>query len=85
LVFNLIIYIKIFFKRFLIFILIAFLFIQFSRPTKNVSATLAVNDISTKYTIPENVNAVLKASCYDAIATTPNTHGIITYNPWLGI
>ena len=56
---------KIFFKRFLIFLLVAFLFIQFFRPSKNVSAAVAVNDISTKYTIPQDVHAVLKESCFD--------------------
>ena len=66
---------KIFFKRFLIFLLIAFLFIQFFRSTKNVSAAVAVNDISTKYTIPENVHAVLKASCFDC-------HSNNTKYPW---
>ena len=56
---------KIFFKRFLVFLLIAFLFMQFFRPKKNLSTTVAINDITTNYAIPADVHAVLKASCYD--------------------
>ena len=66
---------KIFFKRFLIFLLVAFLVIQFFRPAKNVSAAVALNDISTKYVIPADVDAVLKASCYDC-------HSNNTKYPW---
>ena len=66
---------KIFFKRFLIFLLAAFLFIQFFRPQKNISTALAVNDISTKYAIPANVQATLKTSCYDC-------HSNNTKYPW---
>jgi len=56
---------KIFFKRFLVFLLIAFLIIQFFRPKKNLSKAVAINDITTNYAIPADVHAVLKASCYD--------------------
>lgn len=56
---------KIFFKRFLVFLLIAFLFMQFFRPKKNLSTAVAINDITTNYAIPADVHAVLKASCYD--------------------
>ena len=66
---------KVFFKRFLIIVLIAFLAIQFFRPVKNISAAVAVNDISAKYPIPEDVHAILKASCYDC-------HSNNTKYPW---
>ena len=56
---------KIFLKRFLVVLFIAFLVIQFFRPQKNISTAVAVNDISTKYAVPADVDAVLKASCYD--------------------
>ena len=56
---------KIFFKRFLVFLLIAFLFMQFFRPKKNLSTAAAINDFTTNYAIPADVHAVLKASCYD--------------------
>ena len=66
---------KLFFKRFLLVLLVAFLIIQFFRVEKNVSAAVAVNDISTKYTIPEDVHTILKASCYDC-------HSNNTAYPW---
>ena len=66
---------KVFFKRFLIIMLVAFIAIQFFRPDKNVSTAVAVNDISTKYAIPTDVNTVLKASCYDC-------HSNNTAYPW---
>ena len=56
---------KIFFKRVLVFLLIAFLILQFFRAQKKLSAAVAFNDITTKYAIPADVHAVLKTSCYD--------------------
>ena len=55
--------------------LVAFIVIQFFRPDKNISAAVAVNDISTKYAIPTDVHAILKASCYDC-------HSNNTTYPW---
>ena len=66
---------KIFFKRFLIFLLIAFVVIQFFRPQKNVSLVIEVNDIATRYAIPADVQSTLKASCYDC-------HSNNTKYPW---
>jgi len=66
---------KIFFKRFLVFLLIAFLIIQFFRPKKNLSKAVAINDITTNYAIPADVHAVLKASCY-------NCHSNNSTYPW---
>ncbi len=66
---------KTFFKRFLVILLVAFVIIQFFRPEKNVSSVAAVHDISTKYAIPTDVQATLKASCYDC-------HSNNTKYPW---
>ncbi|MFN0081567.1 MAG: heme-binding domain-containing protein [Ferruginibacter sp.] len=66
---------KIFFKRLLIILLIAFIAIQFIRPAKNISDAAQPNDISTKYAIPADVQATLKASCYDC-------HSNNTKYPW---
>lgn len=66
---------KLFFKRFLIVLLVAFVVIQFFRIDKNVSVAVAVNDISTKYAVPEDVHTILKASCYDC-------HSNNTTYPW---
>lgn len=51
--------------------------IQFLRPTKNINAaaTATVNDISKIYAVPENVQSILKTSCYDC-------HSNNTYYPW---
>lgn len=66
---------KTFFKRLLILLLIAFIAIQFVRPAKNLSNVTQPNDISTKYAIPVDVQATLKASCYDC-------HSNNTKYPW---
>ena len=66
---------KTFLKRFLIFMLIAFFAIQFIRPAKNISTAIAVNDIATKYKIPEDVMKTFKTSCYDC-------HSNNTAYPW---
>ncbi len=66
---------KVFFKRFLIILLVAFLAIQFFRLQKNIAAVPQVNDITTKYAVPVNVQAVLKTSCYDC-------HSNNTKYPW---
>ena len=43
---------KLILKRFAQVLLIAFIVIQFIRPTKNNSKDLAANDITTKYAVP---------------------------------
>ena len=48
----------------LITLLITLIIIQFIRPAKNLSGDV-INDITTKYIVPENVMAVLKPACYD--------------------
>ena len=51
--------------------------IQFFRPAKNMNATASAttNDISKLYMVPENVQSILKTSCYDC-------HSNNTYYPW---
>ena len=66
---------KKFFKRFFLFLLIVFIVIQFFRPAKNRSEGISPNDISTKYTIPQDVLTSLKTSCYDC-------HSNNTRYPW---
>ena len=56
-------------------LLLAFIVIQFFRPTKNKSDVIAVNDITKKYTVPQDVQTVLKTSCYDC-------HSNNTVYPW---
>ena len=62
-------------KRTFQILLLAFIVIQFFRPAKNKSAGISANDISTIYPVPENVQAILKTSCYDC-------HSNNTVYPW---
>jgi hypothetical protein len=66
---------KKFLKRFFLVLLIIFIGIQFFRPTKNKSEGIGAKDITTKYAIPNDVQAILKTSCYDC-------HSNNTIYPW---
>lgn len=54
-----------FIRRFLVFMLAALVVIQFFRPSKNIAEGIALNDISTKYTVPDSIAAILKVACND--------------------
>jgi Haem-binding domain len=58
-------------------LLAALILIQFFHPAKNIntSSESISNDISKVYTVPENVQTILKTSCYDC-------HSNNTYYPW---
>ena len=62
-------------RKILLGILLILVAIQFIRPAKNQSTEISANDISKGYTIPENVNNVLKKSCNDC-------HSNNTVYPW---
>ncbi|MBS1510617.1 MAG: heme-binding domain-containing protein [Bacteroidetes bacterium] len=66
---------KKFFKRLFWILLVVFVIIQFFRPKKNIAEGMSVNDITTKYTIPQDVQASLKTACYDC-------HSNNTVYPW---
>ncbi len=66
---------KKFLKRFLLLLLLVFIAIQFFRPAKNISAGVSANDITTKYAVPQDVQAILKTSCNDC-------HSNNTVYPW---
>ncbi len=63
---------KMFLKRLFLLLLLAFIIIQFFRPAKNISKDISPNDISTKYTIPADVQTILKTSCYDCHSNNTN-------------
>ena len=63
------------FKRILMALLIIFIAIQFIRPAKNRSEGISANDISTKYPVPDSLQAILKVACYDC-------HSNNTRYPW---
>ncbi len=63
---------KLILKRFAQVLLIAFIVIQFIRPTKNNSKDLTANDITTKYAVPNEVQTILVTSCYDCHSNNTN-------------
>lgn len=62
-------------KIVLIIIIIAFIIIQFIRPPKNQSEEIAANQIAAVQQVPEDVQQMLKVSCYDC-------HSNTTHYPW---
>ena len=62
-------------KTLLIIIAVALISIQFIRPTKNQGVEIAANQITAIHPVPENVQQILKVSCYDC-------HSNTTYYPW---
>ncbi len=63
------------FKRTFQVLLLAFIVIQFFRPAKNRSEDISNNDITKKYAVPQDVQNILKTSCYDC-------HSNNTVYPW---
>lgn len=64
-------------KKIVYLLVIVLIIIQFFRPAKNIntSASATENDITKLYTVPENVQSILKTSCYDC-------HSNNTAYPW---
>ena len=62
-------------RKILIVLVVIFIAIQFFRPKKNLSAEISQNDITLHFTVPENVQIILKKSCYDC-------HSNNTVYPW---
>ncbi len=62
-------------KKILWLLLIAIVVIQFFHPTKNISTAASPNDITLHFAVPENVQNILKKSCYDC-------HSNNTVYPW---
>ena len=63
------------FKGLFYLLLLGFVIIQFFRPAKNKSEGTSKNDISTLYTVPLDVQNILKTSCDDC-------HSNNTVYPW---
>lgn len=61
-------------KKIAYLLLFSFLIIQFFRPDKNTSEDMTY-DISKKYTVPDEVNVILKNACNDC-------HSNNTAYPW---
>lgn len=63
------------FKIVLISFLVVLLVIQFIRPARNISGQALPSDFFSSYTAPQNVQALVKNSCYDC-------HSNNTRYPW---
>ena len=62
-------------SKLLVSILVVLIIIQFFKPEKNLSAEKLPSDITSKFTIPENVNSILQKACNDC-------HSNQTKYPW---
>lgn len=62
-------------KKWLLALLIAFALIQFIRPARNRSGQELNTDLTRIYGVPPDVQAILKAACYDC-------HSNNTRYPW---
>ncbi len=63
-------------KIFLVILIVGFIAIQFiNRPDKTVSTQVTADDITKKMQVPDNVQSILKRSCYDC-------HSSQTVWPW---
>lgn len=56
----------------LVILLIALITIQFIKPPKNAGEEIAENQITAMHPVPENVQQILKVSCYDCHSNTTN-------------
>ena len=62
-------------KKIFLVILALLVIIQFIRPARNKSTSVSANDISKHFTVPEDVNQILKRACNDC-------HSNNTIYPW---
>lgn len=62
-------------KIFTIIFIIIIIGIQFIRPEKNISVTPSPSNIASVYAVPQNVDTLLRRSCYDC-------HSNNTKYPW---
>ena len=62
-------------KVILLVLLTLLIIIQFVKPAKNKGVEIAANQITAKHNVPENVQQILKTSCYDC-------HSNTTKYPW---
>jgi hypothetical protein len=63
------------YKKIGIGLLALLIIIQFIRPSRNIASSESENEITKKYSVPENVKVVLQESCYDC-------HSNTTRYPW---
>lgn len=59
-------------KKVLLALLIVFIAIQFIQPARNKSGQALPTDIANTYTLPANVQAIFRTSCYDCHSNRTN-------------
>lgn len=59
-------------KKIGLVILVVIIAIQFIQPARNKRGKVLPTDISKTYNLPENVQAILKKSCYDCHSNNTN-------------
>jgi hypothetical protein len=62
-------------KRIFLFLVLAFVAIQFFRPQKNIHEGMQANTIANVYPVSDTVHSILKTACYDC-------HSNNTAYPW---
>src|SRR4030095_3460590 len=62
-------------KKILLIVLAILVIVQFIRPSRNESSTMSANDITKHFTVPDDVNQILKKACNDC-------HSNNTIYPW---
>jgi hypothetical protein len=59
-------------KKILLVLLIVFVAIQFIQPARNTNGQILPTDISKTVYVPENVQQILRTSCYDCHSNNTN-------------
>lgn len=62
-------------KKILVIVLVVFIVLQFFQPARNTNGQVLPTDISNVISMPENVQSILQAACYDC-------HSNKTNYPW---
>lgn len=62
-------------KKKVLLVLAVFVLIQFMQPAENRSAQLLSTDLTKRFKVPDNVQAIIKNACYDC-------HSNNTMYPW---
>ena len=68
-------------KKILIALAIIFIGIQFIRPARNLGKADGPNDITHYVVVPDNVQAILKKSCYDCHSNHTDYPWYVNVNP----
>lgn len=59
-------------KKLLLVLLVIFMVIQFKQPARYTNGQVALADITKLYAVPNNVQGLLKTSCYDCHSNSTN-------------